>query len=71
MTHNEAEQIACQLETMIMGVEIRPDSMTINPDIIVAIEYNNGNPTKYVISDKQGTHVVDARSLTCSGKIED
>ena len=48
-----------------MGVEIRPDSMTINPDIVVSIEYDNGNPIKYVISDKQSTKVVNARSLKC------
>lgn len=65
MTHNEAENIACQLETMIMGVEIRPDSMTIDPDIVVSIEYAHNDPTKYIISDKKSTMVVNARSLKC------
>lgn len=65
MTHNEAEKIACQLETMIMGVEIRPDSMTIDPDIVVSINYKDHNPTEYIISDKNGTCLVNARSLKC------
>lgn len=65
MTNKEAENIACQIETMIMGVSVRPDSMTLTPNIVVAIEYRDNYPYRYVISDYKGTKSVDARSLTC------
>lgn len=60
-----AEKIAAQLETMLMGVDIKPDTMTIEPNIVVSIQYEDNKPSKYIISDLQGTHVVDGRSLKC------
>ena len=38
MTIIEAEKIAEQVETMLMGVDIKPDTMTIEPNIIVSIQ---------------------------------
>lgn len=61
----EAEKIASQVETMLMGVDIKPDTMTIEPNIIVSIQYGEKGVSQYVISDLQGTCVVDARSLKC------
>lgn len=65
MTTAEAEKIAAQLETMLMGVDIKPDTMTIDPSIVAAIQYEDNKPSKYIISDLQGTCVVDGRSLKC------
>lgn len=65
MTTAEAEKIAAQLETMLMGVDIKPDTMTIDSSIVAAIQYEDNKPSKYIISDLQGTHVVDGRSLKC------
>ena len=61
----EAEKIAEQVETMLMGVDIKPDTMTIEPDIVVSIQYRDKEVNQYVISDLQGTHVVNGRSLKC------
>ena len=65
MTVTEAERIAEQVETMLMGVNIKPDTMTIEPNIIVSIQYVDKGVNQYVISDLQGTCVVDGRSLNC------
>lgn len=65
MTTAEAEKIAEQVETMLMGVDIKPDTMTIEPNIVVSIQYNENCVTNYVISDLKGTCVVDGRSLNC------
>ena len=65
MTIVEAERIAGQVETMLMGVDIKPDTMTIEPNIIVSIQYGDKGVNQYVISDLQGTCVVDGRSLNC------
>lgn len=65
MTVTEAERIAGQVETMLMGVDIKPDTMTIEPNIIVSIQYGDKGVNQYVISDLQGTCVVDGRSLNC------
>ena len=61
MTTAEAEKIASQ----VMGVDIKPDTMTIEPNIVVSIQYNENCVTNYVISDLKGTCVVDGRSLNC------
>lgn len=61
----EAEKIAEQVETMLMGVDIKLDTMTIEPDIVVSIQYRDKEVNQYVISDLQGTHVVNGRSLKC------
>ena len=65
MTVKEAERIAEQVETMLMGVDIKPDTKTIEPNIIVSIQYGDKGVNQYVISDLQGTCVVDGRSLNC------
>lgn len=65
MTTAEAEKIASQVETMLMGVEIKLDTMTIEPNIVVSIQYGDKGVNQYVISDLQGTHVVNGRSLKC------
>ena len=65
MTVTEAEKIAEQVETMLMGVDIKPDTMTIEPNIIVSIQYGDKGVNQYVISDLQGTCVIDGRSLNC------
>lgn len=65
MKITEAEKIAEQVETMLMGVDIKPDTMTIEPDIVVSIQYRDKGVNQYVISDLQGTHVVNGRSLKC------
>lgn len=65
MTVTEAERIAGQVETMLMGVDIKPDTMTIEPNIVVSIQYENKGVNQYIISDSQGTCVVDGRSLKC------
>ena len=65
MTVTEAERIAEQVETMLMGVDIKPDTMTIEPNIIVSIQYESKEVNQYVVSDLQGTHIVDGRSLKC------
>lgn len=65
MTTAEAEKIASQVETMLMGVEIKPDTMTIEPNIVVSIQYGEKGVNQYIISDLQGTCVVDGRSLKC------
>lgn len=61
----QAEQIACQVETMLMGVEIRPDSMTLPSGVVIHIQYSDGYPIKYVISNNNETVAVNARSLKC------
>lgn len=66
MTTEQAEKIASQVETMLMGVDIKPDTMTIEPNIIVSIQYGEKGVNQYVISDLQGTCVVDGRSLKCN-----
>lgn len=63
MTTAETEKIAEQVETMLMGVEIKPDTMTIEPNITVSIQYDKKGVNRYVISDLQGT--VNGRSLKC------
>ena len=65
MTVTEAEKITEQVETMLMGVDIKPDTMTIEPNIIVSIQYGDKGVNQYVISDLQGTCVIDGRSLNC------
>lgn len=65
MKITEAEKIAEQVETMLMGVAIKPDTMTIEPNIVVSIQYGDKGVNQYVISDLQGTCVVDGRSLNC------
>lgn len=65
MTIVEAEKIAEQVETMLMGVDIKPDTMTIEPNIVVSIQYEDKGVNQYIISDLQGTHVVSGRSLKC------
>lgn len=65
MTVTEAERIAEQVETMLMGVDIKPDTMTIEPNIIVSIQYEDKEVNQYVVSDLQGTHIVNGRSLKC------
>ena len=65
MKITEAEKIAEQVETMLMGVDIKPDTMTIEPNIVVSIQYGNKGVNQYVISDLQGTCVVEGRSLNC------
>ena len=65
MTTAEAEKIASQVETMLMGVDIKPDTMTIEPNIVVSIQYEGKEVNQYIISDLQGTCVVDGRSLNC------
>jgi hypothetical protein len=66
MTTEEAEKIAEQVETMLMGVEIKPDTMTIEPSITVSIQYDKKGVNRYIISDLQGTYAVNGRSLKCS-----
>lgn len=65
MTTEEAEKIAEQVETMLMGVDIKPDTMTIEPNIVVSIQYEDKGVNQYIISDLQGTHIVNGRSLKC------
>lgn len=65
MTTEQAEKIASQVETMLMGVDIKPDTMTIEPNIIVSIQYDKKGVNRYVISDLQGTCAVNGRSLKC------
>ena len=65
MTVTEAEKIAEQVETMLMGVDIKPDTMTIEPNIVVSIQYEDKGVNQYVISDLQGTCVIEGRSLKC------
>lgn len=65
MKITEAKKIAEQVETMLMGVDIKPDTMTIEPDIVVSIQYRDKEVNQYVISDLQGTHIVNGRSLKC------
>lgn len=65
MTTEEAEKIAEQVETMLMGVDIKPDTMTIEPNIVVSIQYGDKGVIQYVISDLQGTCVIEGRSLKC------
>ena len=65
MTTEEAEKIAEQVETMLMGVDIKPDTMTIEPNIIVSIQYEDKGVNQYIVSDLQGTHIVNGRSLKC------
>lgn len=65
MKVTEAERIAEQVETMLMGVDIKPDTMTIEPNIVVSIQYGNKGVNQYVISDLQGTCVIEGRSLKC------
>lgn len=66
MTTELAEHIASQVETMLMGVDIQPDTMTIEPNIVVSIQRDKEYVTNYVISDLKGTCVVDGRSLKCN-----
>lgn len=63
MTVIESEKIAEQVETMLMGVDIKPDTMTIEPNIVVSIQYGDKGVNQYIISDLQGTHIVNGRSL--------
>lgn len=65
MTTEQAEKIASQVETMLMGVDIKPDTMTIEPNVVVSIQRDEEHVTNYVISDLKGTCVVDGRSLKC------
>lgn len=63
MTTEQAEKIAEQVETMLMGVNIKPDTMTIEPNITISIKYGEKEVNRYVISDLQGA--VNGRSLKC------
>lgn len=65
MTTEQAEKIASQVKTMLMGVDIKPDTMTIEPNVVVSIQRDEKHVTNYVISDLKGTCVVDRRSLKC------
>ena len=65
MTTELAEHIASQIETMLMGVDIKPDTMTIEPNITISIKYGEKGVNRYVISDLQGTCAVNGRSLKC------
>lgn len=65
MTTEQAEKIASQVETMLMGVDIKPDTMTIEPNITISIKYGEKGVNRYVISDLQGTCAVNGRSLKC------
>lgn len=65
MTTEQAEKIAEQVETMLMGVNIKPDTMTIEPNITISIKYGEKEVNRYVISDLQGTCAVNGRSLKC------
>lgn len=65
MTTEEAEKIAEQVETMLMGVDIKPDTMTIEPSITVSIQYDKKGVNRYIISDLQSTCAVNGRSLKC------
>ena len=65
MTTAEAEKIAEQVETMLMDVDIKPDTMTIEPNITVSIQYDKKGVNRYVISDLQGTCAVNGRSFKC------
>ena len=65
MTREQAEKIASQVETMLMGVDIKPDTMTIEPNITISIKYGEKGVNRYVISDLQGTCAVNGRSLKC------
>ena len=65
MTVTEAERIAEQVETMLMGVDIKPDTMTIEPNIVVSTQYEDKGVNQYIVSDLQGTHIVNGRSLKC------
>lgn len=65
MTTEQAEKIASQVETMLMGVDIKPDTMTIEPNITISIKYGEKEVNRYVISDLQGTCAVNGRSLKC------
>ena len=65
MTVTEAERIAEQVETMLMGVDIKPDTMTIEPHIIVSLQNAGKEVNQYIVSDLQGTHIVNGRSLKC------
>lgn len=65
MTTEQAEKIASQVEIMLMGVDIKPDTMTIEPNVVVSIQRDEKHVTNYVISDLKGTCVVDGRSLKC------
>ena len=48
-----------------MGVDIKPDTMTIEPNITISIKYGEKGVNRYVISDLQGTCAVNGRSLKC------
>ena len=48
MKITEAEKIAEQVETMLMGVDIKPDTMTIEPDIVVSIQYRDKGVNQYI-----------------------
>lgn len=65
MTIVEAEKIAEQVETMLMGVDIKPDTMTIEPNIVVSIQYEDKGVNQYIISDLQGSRIVNGHSLKC------
>ena len=65
MTVTEAERIAEQVETMLMSVDIKPDTMTIEPNIVVSIQYEGKEVNQYIVSDLQGTHIISGRSLKC------
>ena len=65
MTTEQAEKIASQVETMLIGVDIKPDTMTIEPNITISIKYGEKGVNRYVISDLQGTCAVNGRSLKC------
>ena len=65
MTVTEAEKIAEQVETMLMGVDIKPDTMTIEPNIVVSIQYEDRGVNQYIISDLQGSRIVNGHSLKC------
>ena len=65
MTTEEAEKIAEQVETMLMGGDIQPDTITIEPNIVVSFQCGDKGVNQYIISDLQGTCVVEGRSLKC------
>lgn len=66
MTKEKAEEVACDVETMVMGLtKNKPTTLVIEPNIVVSINYNNEYPSMYIITDSISTQRVDAKTLTC------
>lgn len=60
-----------QIDTMLMGVELRPETISLPGNIIVSIKYKDGEPECYIVSDEKGTQVYDALTLKEYGKLSD